>query len=88
MAAQPGGFSDVPDDAYYTVPVEMLAERGVFAGTECEDGFCPAVAIDRKTMAVWTVRVRDGEDPPPLTESRFDDVDAISFYAPFIERVH
>ena len=38
-------------------------------------------------MAVWTVRVLEGQDPIPLSESRFDDVDADSFYAPFIERM-
>ena len=60
---QPGGFGDVPEDAYYSVPVASLAELGVFVGTECDDGFCPGDPIDRKTMAVWTVRVLDGEDP-------------------------
>ena len=86
-AAQSDEFGDVPDDAYYTVPVAALAARGVFAGTECDDGFCPGEAIDRKTMAVWIVRVLDGDDPPALAETRFNDVDAASFYAPFIERM-
>ena len=83
----PGGFSDVPADAYFTVPVAELTALGVFAGTECDDGFCPSAPIDRKTMAVWTIRVLDGEDPPPTTESTFDDVDAADFHAPFIERM-
>ena len=86
-AAQSNEFGDVPDDAYYTVPVAALAARGVFAGTECDDGFCPTEAIDRKTMAVWIVRVLDGDDPPAPAETRFNDVDAASFYAPFIERM-
>ena len=84
---QPGGFGDVPEDAYYSVPVASLAELGVFVGTECDDGFCPGDPIDRKTMAVWTVRVLDGEDPAAVSESRFDDVDSDSFHAPFIERM-
>ena len=83
----PGGFGDVAGDAYFAVPVAELASRGVFAGTECDDGFCPSAPIDRKTMSVWIVRVLDGEDPAPITESRFNDVDAASFYAPFIERM-
>ena len=87
VAAQPGGFSDVPEGEYFSVPVETLARRGVFEGTECADGFCSATPIDRKTMAVWTVRVLDGRDPSPITESRFNDVDATGFYAPFIERM-
>ena len=86
-AAQSNEFGDVPDDAYYTETVAALAARGVFAGTECDDGFCPSEAIDRKTMAVWIVRVLDGDDPPALAQTRFNDVDAASFYAPFIERM-
>lgn len=86
-SAQPGGFSDVVEDAFYSAPVATLAERGVFAGTECAQGFCPGDPIDRKTMAVWMVRVLDGGEPPALSESRFDDVDANSFHAPFIERL-
>ncbi|MDE0065323.1 MAG: S-layer homology domain-containing protein [Acidimicrobiaceae bacterium] len=87
QSAQPGGFGDVPTDAYFTVPVTDLAAQGVFAGTECDDGLCPAAPIDRKTMAVWTIRVLDGQDPSPITQSRFDDVDASSVHAPFIERM-
>ncbi len=85
--AQSGGFGDVATDAYYSVPVAALAELGVFVGTECAEGFCPDDPIDRKTMAVWVVRVLDGEDPPAVSESRFDDVDAYSFSARFIERL-
>ena len=85
--AQTGGFADVAEDAYYSVPVSSLAERGVFAGTECDEGFCPDDPIDRKTVAVWVVRVLDDEDPEPVSESRFDDVDAADFHARFIERM-
>ena len=38
-------------------------------------------------MAVWIVRVLDGEDPPVVTQTRFNDVDAAGFYAPFVERM-
>ena len=86
-AAQPGGHDDVPEDAYYSVPIVSLSEQGVFAGTLCADGFCPGGVIDRKTMAVWTIRVVTGREPPAVSETRFDDVDADSFYAPFIERM-
>ena len=82
-----GGFEDVPEDAYYWLPVSTLTESGIFVGTLCEDGFCPSAPIDRKTMAVWTVRVLDGDDPPAVSETRFDDVDADGFHAPFIERM-
>ena len=89
--AQPGGFGDVAGDAYYSEPVAALAAAGVFAGTECDEGFCPEDPIDRKTMAVWTVRVLDGSDPTPIlgTGSRFDDVNRILpvWWVPFIERM-
>ena len=87
LSAQTGGYGDMPDDAYYTTPVADLTAESVFDGTECEAGFCPGEAIDRKTMAVWMVRVLDGADPPAVAQTRFDDVDAGSFYAPFIERM-
>ena len=86
-AAQTGVYGDVPDDAYFSVPVQTLAADGVFVGTLCDEGFCPGDPINRKTMAVWTVRVLDGEDPAPVSRSRFNDVDTAGFYAPFIERL-
>ena len=59
----------------------------MFAGTEWGDGFCPNAPIDRKTMAVWIVRVLDDEDPARVTESRFNDVNVRGFHARFIERM-
>ena len=85
--AQTGGFADVGEGEYYTEPVAALAAAGVFDGTGCVAGFCPGEPIDRKTMAVWVVRVLDGADPPAVFESRFDDVDAGGFHARFVERM-
>ena len=86
--AQPGGFGDVAGDAYYSEPVAALAALGVFAGTECDAGFCPDGPIDRKTMAVWVVRVLDGSDPTLGTGSRFDDVSRLPvWWVRFIERM-
>ena len=87
VLAQPGGFGDVIEGAYFSDPVAELAAMGVFDGTECAAGFCPHDPIDRKTMAVWTVRVVTGQDPPAVSESRFNDVDTGGFHAPFIERL-
>ncbi len=88
VLAQAGGFGDVADDVYYSVPVEALAADGVFEGTECGAGlFCPHGPIDRKTMSVWTVRIVSGQDPPPVSQTRFADVDPESFYGPFVERM-
>ena len=94
-AAQQGGgtpeddrpYPDTPADSYYAEPVGKLAEQGVFAGTLCESGFCPHDAIDRKTMAVWVVRMLDGQEPASVSESRFSDVSVDDFHAPFIERM-
>ena len=88
-AQQGSRFGDVPADAYYSVPVSELDRLGVFDGTLCGggSGFCPDTAIDRKTMAVWIVRILDGQDPAPVTAIRFDDVDADGFHAAFIERM-
>ena len=95
VAAQQGGdaqedartYPDTPADAYYSEPVARLAEQGVFEGTLCDSGFCPDQAIDRKTMAAWIFRMLDGEEPAPVSQSRFNDVSSDSFYAPFIERM-
>ena len=75
------------EDQYYSQAVAHLAARGVLAGTECDEGFCPDEVIDRQTMAVWVVRMLDGENPPSISRSRFGDVDAGSLHAPFIERM-
>ena len=80
-------YPDVAADAYYSVPVAALAADGVFAGTGCDDGFCPGEPIDRATMAVWTVRVLDGLEPVAVGSTRFDDVDASHPHAAFIERL-
>lgn len=82
-----GPYPDTPPGAYYSEPVARLAEQGLFDGTLCDGGFCPDEAMDRKTMAVWVVRMLDGEDPGASSEPRFDDVDSDSFHAPFIERM-
>ena len=81
------GFSDVAEDAFYAESVSSLAGDGVFSGTECDEGFCPGDVIDRKTSAVWLVRVLDGSDPVPVADSGFSDVDADGFHAPFVKRL-
>ena len=87
-AAQTQPFTDTSSDSYYSDAVTALADNGIFDGTECAEGMlCPNEPIDRKTMAVWTVRALDGADPAPASGDRFTDVDANSFHAPFIERM-
>ena len=87
-AAQTQPFTDTSSDAYYSDAVAALADSGIFDDTECaESMLCPQASIDRKTMAVWTVRALDGQDPAQASDNRFTDVDANSFHAPFIERM-
>ena len=88
-AATPGGFADTVSGAFYGPAVDALAAKGVFEGTGCPDGLCPDGALDRATMAVWTVRVVDGRDPAPvsrLSRLRFSDVGRTRFEARFVER--
>ena len=87
-AAQTQPFPDVSEGTYYSEPVARLADNGIFDGTECAQGmFCPGEPIDRKTMAVWTVRALDGADPAQVSQTRFTDVSSDGFHAPFIERM-
>ena len=79
-------FPDFDSGAYWAVPVTELAQAGVFVRTECAEGFCPDGILDRATMAVWTVRVLDGEDPEPVGSTRFGDVEGSHRHAAFIER--
>lgn len=53
-SVQSSRFGDVNGGAYYGDAVAQLGRLGVFAGTECDEGFCPGGMMDRKTMAVWS----------------------------------
>ncbi len=76
-SAQAGGFSDVADGRFFSEPVDSLASSGVLTACDDDGGrFCPDDPIDRKTMAVWMVRVLDGSDPAPggtSRDGRFDN---------------
>lgn len=68
--------------------VAALAADGVLAGTECGPGlFCPGAPMPRWLMAVWLARVVDGQDPEPISASRFADVDANQWWAAHAERL-
>ena len=81
-----GGFSD--DDGWvHEWAIDALAAEGVFEGTECGAGlFCPGEPILRWVMAVWLVRILDGEDPAART-SRFVDVEGDVWWARHVERL-
>ena len=88
LAVGDGGFSDVSEGGVHSGAVDSLAAEGVFEGTECAPGeFCPGEPLLRWVMAVWLVRVLDGADPLSVGSSRFADVDASVWWAPFVERL-
>ena len=80
-----GGFDDVGGGGVHAPAVEALEADGVFEGTECGDGlFCPGEPILRWVIAVWLIRVLD-EEPAESGETRFSDVDAGEWWAPYLE---
>ena len=82
-----GHFSD-DDSSVHEPALDALAAEGVLAGMECGDGLiCPHEPLKRWEMAVWLVRVLDGADPAPVDSSRFEDVDAGRWSAPFVDRL-
>ena len=92
----PPGFGDVGEDDPEAASVARLREEGVLDGTGCGGGgdrFCSGDPLDRKTLAVWLVRVLDGEDAPGFAgastggASRFADVAASLPEGPFVERL-
>ena len=82
-----GGFSDVRGTTHEEA-IRALEADGVFEGTECgPDMFCPRDPVQRWVLAVWLVRLLDGGDPPAVGTSRFADVDASQWWAPYVERL-
>ena len=81
-----GAFRD-DDGAYYEAALDVLAHRGVLAGTRCAPGgICPDSPISRSTMAVWLGRALTASEPPEAEAVRYADVDAVAWQASHIER--
>ena len=86
-AQETGGFSDVRAGGVHTPAIHALAEQGVFTDTECGEGrFCPDDPIERSVMAIWLIRVLDGEITT-TGSSRFADVDASEWWSPYAEEL-
>ena len=67
-----------------------LAADGVLNGTGCGEGLlCPHEPLLRWEMAVWLVRVLDGEDPEldRRASAGFDDVDDTQWWAAHVRRL-
>ena len=68
--------------------VEALASEEVLRNTDCGPAlFCPDGPVQRWVMAVWLVRVLEGNEPEPIQVSRFADVDPSKWWAPYVERL-
>ena len=88
VQAQTPIYADTPADAWYYEYVANLQSRGIFEGTECDEGFCPGEPLERWQIAVWLVRILDGQDPAPIDESRFEDVGDHEDWIHFIDRFY
>ena len=85
--AQEGSFSDVAEGSHKRA-IDVLADRGIFEGTLCgEDRFCPGEPVSRSHMAVWLIRALGDSAVPSAGTTRFVDVDASEWWAPYVERL-
>ena len=81
------GYRDIADAGVHRGAVEALAARGIFRGTDCAAGsFCPGEPLPRWVMAVWLVRLLDGEEPQ-AQESRFADIEGSPWWEGHVERL-
>ena len=86
-ASEQARFADVTGGPHAEA-LQALAERGILDGTECgADRVCPDEPIKRRTVAVWLVRAVDGEDPPAVGGTGFEDVDGEAWWMPYVERL-
>lgn len=73
---------------HHQAALDALERRGILDGTGCgPDRLCPDAAIERWAMAVWLVRAIDSRAPPDIERTRFEDVEADAWEAPYIERL-
>lgn len=80
-------YGDVNDTSVHYSDIKMLADDGTFEGTDCAPGlFCPDEPLKRWTLAVWLVRILDGDDPPN-NGSRFSDVVGSPWWEGHVERL-
>ena len=103
VGAQTGATPRFSDEAFYTDVspgsgptsaeslyrhIQSLARAGVFAGTDCGVGrFCPDAHMQQWQLAVWLMRSLGEDDLGDIDRSRFADVDADEWWAPYVERM-
>lgn len=80
--AYTGTFSDVPESAWYSAHVELLAALGITTGY-ADGTYRPADSVSRAEMAAFIVRATSNT-PAPYTGS-FSDVGADAWYADYVQ---
>ncbi len=87
VGAQQDMFLDVTDGVHKPA-IDVLGEIDLFEGTLCGEAmFCPEEPVERSDMAVWLIRALGDEELPAAGATRFADVDAEVWWAPFVERL-
>ena len=83
------GVATASEDAGVHQPaVDVLDSLGVIENTGCsESTLCPNDPMPRWEIAVWFVRVLDGDDPVFTADSRFEDVDEDDWWYAHVERL-
>lgn len=75
-------FSDVPEHAWYLEDLEFAVEHGYISGTSANT-FSPDAQVTRAQFVTILGRMLN-VDTSLYTSSKFDDVDASSWYGPYV----
>ena len=85
VVADAGGDAE---QARQDTAINALAVIGILDDTDCKgESDCLDEMIERWVAAVWLVRALEGGPSAPVDTSRFEDVDAGQWWAPYVERL-
>lgn len=77
-----GGFTDVPQGAWYTEELAQALESGFVSGTSSTT-FSPSANVTRGQFVTMLGRMLD-VNTADYTAKTFDDVDPSSWYGPYV----
>lgn len=77
-----GGFSDVPQGAWYSTELAYALENGYVSGTSASS-FSPDANVSRAQFVTMLGRMLD-VNTADYTAKKFDDVDPGSWYGPYV----
>jgi ELWxxDGT repeat protein len=83
-------FNDVPASHWAAAWIEQIATDGITQGCSATPPlFCPGAQLTRAEMAVFLLRAKHGSSyfPPPATGTRFEDIPAGYWAAPWVEQL-